>query len=329
MRAAGRPQRPALAAGLRERLQALAGCGNCLAQGLSSSPWPGRSRSGRSTPPSGSGRRRRPCARRARDRGSTPGGATRRAAHRRGRAIAGAQWADNGSAVRLAQPADARGSPVMPPQRVDVGLQHVDRPGLEHPAEVAQVVAVLAGRDLHPGRRASRTSAQALEVVGGDRLLEPASRRARRTVAPAPAPACACRRRWRRPSARRRRRSPRAPRATRSGRASGSRPTFILTRGMPASPSRRAARQPVVVVGGEAAAAVDRARRRGAPSSLAQRQSEQPRLQVPQRDVDRARSPSRRRRPAGVAERVAHRAQAAAARQRVAAATTSRERARR
>jgi hypothetical protein len=35
-----------------------------------------------------------------------------------------------------------------------VGLEHVHRPGLEHPAKVHQVVAVLPGRDFHPRRPA-------------------------------------------------------------------------------------------------------------------------------------------------------------------------------
>ena len=57
-----------------------------------------------------------------------------------------------------------------------VSLLHVDRLGLEHPREVGQVVAVLAGRHLHAGRGALAHSAQPREVVGRDRLLEPTYR---------------------------------------------------------------------------------------------------------------------------------------------------------
>ena len=76
-------------------------------------------------------------------------------------------------AMRAAQRADAEelGDPGA---AGDVGLEHVDRARFEHPPEVARVVAVLAGRDRHPGRRAVAEQPQALEVVGGDRLLEPA-----------------------------------------------------------------------------------------------------------------------------------------------------------
>ena len=56
----------------------------------------------------------------------------------------------------------------------DVGLENVDRSGLEHPLEVDRVIAVFAGGDLHPGGRAVAQEPQAFEVVGGHGLLEPA-----------------------------------------------------------------------------------------------------------------------------------------------------------
>ena len=148
------------------------------------------------------------------------------------RAATGAQCAESGRSNasherrRLQEAGDAAAAR-------GVGLQHVDRAGLEHAPEVRQVVAVLAGRDLHAGGRAVAQKPQPVEVVGRHRLLEPASRplSAKRSR-PVAAPACARRRRSRRRKlglgADRL-----ARRVTRSRSASGSRPTFIFTRGMP------------------------------------------------------------------------------------------------
>ena len=76
------------------------------------------------------------------------------------------------AATRLAEGPDAQeaGDPAAAGR---VGLEHVDGAGLEHPAEIGQVVAVLAGGDVHAGRAAVAEQPQPVEVVGGDRLLEP------------------------------------------------------------------------------------------------------------------------------------------------------------
>ena len=75
--------------------------------------------------------------------------------------------------ARLAERGDAQ-EPGDPLAAGDVGLQAVDRASLEHPLEVRQRVAVLAGSDLHPRRCPVADQAQTLEVVRADRLLEPA-----------------------------------------------------------------------------------------------------------------------------------------------------------
>ncbi len=75
--------------------------------------------------------------------------------------------------VRPAQTVDAQqlGDPSAPGH---VGLEHVDGAGLEHPAEVERVIPVLAGGDRHAGGSVVAHGVQALEVLGADRLLEPA-----------------------------------------------------------------------------------------------------------------------------------------------------------
>src|SRR5439155_1145953 len=60
------------------------------------------------------------------------------------------------------------------PAAGDVCLHDVDRARLQHAPEVEEVVAVLPGGDLHAGRRPVAQQPQALQVIGGDRLLEPA-----------------------------------------------------------------------------------------------------------------------------------------------------------
>jgi hypothetical protein len=59
----------------------------------------------------------------------------------------------------------------------DVRLEAVHRTGLEHAPEVGQVVAVLAGGDV--GGALVADLAQARQVIGGDRLLEPGDAHAR------------------------------------------------------------------------------------------------------------------------------------------------------
>ena len=80
-----------------------------------------------------------------------------------------------------------------PAQRVTSAWRHVDARRIEHPLEVRQVIAVLAGRDRHPARAAFTDQSQACEIVGGNRLLEPAHADRLGTVARARAPAYAIR----------------------------------------------------------------------------------------------------------------------------------------
>ena len=54
-----------------------------------------------------------------------------------------------------------------------IRLLHVDRAGRQHAAKIIERVAVLAGGDVHAGGRALAQQPQAVEIVGGDRLLEP------------------------------------------------------------------------------------------------------------------------------------------------------------
>ena len=119
-----------------------------------------------------SARRRRAGARSGRGRGSTPGGGSSAAQQPGARAAT----ARNGPRAAADAPRTARRparKPVIPPQRVASAWSTSTAPGLEHPAEVEQVVAVLAGGDVHAGRGAVAEQPQAVEVVGGDRLLEP------------------------------------------------------------------------------------------------------------------------------------------------------------
>src|SRR3954454_453138 len=55
-----------------------------------------------------------------------------------------------------------------------VRLQYVDGSGRNHLIKVHELVAVLAGRDLHRRRRAVAKQAQTFEIVRRHRLLEPA-----------------------------------------------------------------------------------------------------------------------------------------------------------
>ena len=137
-----------------------------------------------------------------------------------------------------------------------------------------------------PAGARSRSSRKPVEIVGGDRLLEPAHAACSANRSAEPAPACGRTRRWRRRTARRRGRSPRAPRATRARSAAGSRPIFIFTRGMPSStqpPSCSRSRsieyevKPPLPYTGTAS--------RDSAEQRDERQVEQPRLEVPQRDV--------------------------------------------
>ena len=84
-----------------------------------------------------------------------------------GRAVGGerdpAGLAQGGHAEEVGDARAARG----------VRLQDVHRARVEHALEVGQVVAVLAGRDLHARGRAVAQEPQPFEVVRGDRLLEP------------------------------------------------------------------------------------------------------------------------------------------------------------
>ena len=173
-------------------------------------------------------------------------------------------------AVRRRRARRPRRKPVIPPQRVTSACS--SRRTAEQVAEVGGHVAVLAGRDVHPGRRPVADQAEALEVgratgSSNQRHAPLAAKRSR----PARAPACARRRRSRRRRARRRRRSPRAPRRRRSGSSLrlARRPSSSRA-GCPASTQPPScSREPLERVRGEAAAAVDRHRlaRRGRAAS--------------------------------------------------------------
>src|SRR5215472_18907415 len=64
----------------------------------------------------------------------------------------------------------------------NIGLQHVDRIGLEEAARVVTYINVFPGGDLHLVRRALAHQPQAWQIVRGDRLLEPANVRLRTSV---------------------------------------------------------------------------------------------------------------------------------------------------
>ena len=56
----------------------------------------------------------------------------------------------------------------------DVGLLHIDGASLEHPPKIEDVIAVLAGGNVHSGGSAIANQAETIKIVGRDRLLEPA-----------------------------------------------------------------------------------------------------------------------------------------------------------
>ena len=82
-------------------------------------------------------------------------------------------WPENGTIVRLAQRRNLQ-NPSHTAAARDIGLLHVDRAGSQHAPEVEHVVAILAGGDVHAGGGAVAHQPQAVEVIGGDRLFEPA-----------------------------------------------------------------------------------------------------------------------------------------------------------
>ena len=145
--------------------------------------------------------------------------------------------AQGAHAQQLGDPAAAR----------DVGLEHVDRAGLDHARGSRQ-----RHRRTRPRRSPSRTvrgRAGAAAPRGPRRTPAPrTSSRTRRprSVPPGRAPACASRRRWRQRTAARSARSRSAPPSRVPGSRSGSEPTFILTRGIPCStqPLSCSARRP-------------------------------------------------------------------------------------
>src|SRR5205814_8771946 len=55
-----------------------------------------------------------------------------------------------------------------------VGLEDIDRAGLEHAAEVPDVESVFAGGDVHSRWRAIAQQPESVQIVRGNRLLEPA-----------------------------------------------------------------------------------------------------------------------------------------------------------
>ena len=60
-----------------------------------------------------------------------------------------------------------------PPAPRRVRLQYIHRSRLEHPAEIEDVIAVLACRDVHARRRPVDEERQPFKVVRGDGLFEP------------------------------------------------------------------------------------------------------------------------------------------------------------
>ena len=78
------------------------------------------------------------------------------------------------AAPRARHSASTRSSSVIPAQRVTSACSTSTAPAASIALEVGQLVAVLAGGDRHPAGRPVAQQPQALEVVGGDRLLEPA-----------------------------------------------------------------------------------------------------------------------------------------------------------
>ena len=188
-------------------------------------------------------RRRTAAARSARGRGSTPDARAAASACAGCRWIDGPQCSDSGT-LCARHSASTRSSSVIPPQRVTSAWSTSTAPASSIRSKYGSVVAVLAGGDRHPGRRAVAEQPQALEVVGGDRLLEPADVRPRReALGERRAPACASTRRWRRRTARAF--GPIASRASRHALgivAPGSSRPSSSPAGCPARPSRRAAR---------------------------------------------------------------------------------------
>ena len=55
-----------------------------------------------------------------------------------------------------------------------IGLLHVDGLCLQHVADIVDGVGIFAGRDFHAGRSPLAARAQASQIVGRDRFLEPA-----------------------------------------------------------------------------------------------------------------------------------------------------------
>ena len=246
------------------------------------------------------------------------------------RRAATARSAPRAAARARSHSARASRKPVMPPQRVASACSTSTAPASSMRRKYDGVVAVLARRDLHAGRRAVAQQPQPLEIV-----------------ATTPAP----RTRSRPRSAKRSRHAQRL--LARVGAVGVDEQLALPADGLARRahaldvarrlaadlhlhradalrrPSRRAARASSRSrVRGEAAAAVDRhARARTMPSSVASGTSEQPRLQVPQRGVDRGDRHRRDARPPEVADAPApSRPARAAIVERVAAhARTSRE----
>ena len=160
-----------------------------------------------------------------------------------------------------------------------VGLEHVHR--LKHPAEVVEVVTVLAGGNLHARGGVISDQTQPFEIVGGDRLLEPNHAEVRELFGE-------------------------AQRLLAGVGAVGVHEQLRLTDGLAGSadtrkvvfrvgtylhldprdalfdPSRELLLQPLDGVGGESAAAVDRHRVMSGVEQPEEREAEQLRLEVPE-----------------------------------------------
>ena len=145
---------------------------------LSSRPRPGRARSGRSSPFSGSRKPSKSSARCARGRGTTRGGAAsapRRARALERRARSGPRAA---SCVRVGEAARRASSPVTPPQRVTSAWRQSTR--AEQVAEVGGTYAyspAAMSSPAAPRSRTSRSPSRSSELTGSSNHVTPHSAR--------------------------------------------------------------------------------------------------------------------------------------------------------
>ena len=85
----------------------------------------------------------------------------------------GPQWEESGM-LCAQQSAAASRKPLMPPHRVQSACSTVTACGIEHGAEIPGSVPVLTGGDVHPEWGPLAHLIQTDEMIGADRLFEPA-----------------------------------------------------------------------------------------------------------------------------------------------------------